>query len=78
MSDTSTNRFPSFLDWIDAKDVPLEPWQWEMVRALDDSGNKEKQQQFGFHVTRQGKTVLHKLWWQYHGERADHLSRTES
>lgn len=70
MSDSPYKIFPSFFDWIEATDIELEPWQWEIVKVLDD--NKDKQRRF--HISRQGHTTLHKLWWKYHSELAQHLT----
>lgn len=62
-------EFPTFLDWMETKDVKLTPSQWELVRLLSDPKNKRT----ALSVSRNGKTVLHNWWWEYHGERAKAL-----
>ena len=66
MSKFSVKKLPSFFDWVESQNVDLEPWQWEMVRLLEDNRNRKQQLKIGFYVSRNGKTILHKLWWEYH------------
>lgn len=53
----------TFVEWLKTKDVTLDAVEQELAKALDDNERKDRRNRF--HVSREGKTRLHKLWWEF-------------
>ena len=52
----------SFFEWVQSKDIDLQPWQWELVKILSE----DKNVQISHTISRKGETILHRLWNEYH------------